>query len=312
MEKHWKYILILIIVIGAVYVTNSFRPIDFGATLVYPSRGGTGKNTSSWGTSSSAVLVSITDGVWGTSSAITSESDPIWVASSSEYLTSILIGNNYIGTSSASTTDWQNTLITVNASGSNWSLALARADSANATLTASSSDWQSAYIDVSASSSNWSEAYGIISASSSDWATAYIERGSQIAGNYLTWDATDIDLDLDTEIVSSTINFDFTNATTTVASRRDIYIFVPLALTIHEIGCYTESGTSALVFGECNGNSLATSSEILNTLVCDTDNASSVTFLDGSIAARRRIMIQVTGVTNSTNTYGYIIYSKDD
>ena len=106
---------------------------------------------------------------------------------------------------------------------------------------------------------------------------------------------------------SATVNF--LNATTTTMYAK-ASIKMAVAATITEIGCSTDVGTSSLLFYEAvEVTPNASSSSILENIICDSNSASSTTFVDSAIAARNIITAQVSGILNSSNTVAWITYT---
>ena len=140
--------------------------------------------------------------------------------------------------------------------------------------------------------------------------TLNIASTTLAAGRSLTLSGST--LDTDAELYTRTATFNFIAATTTEQYRR-LSFRVPSAATITEIGCYTDTNTSALAFyeaAEITPN--ASSSSILNTITCDNNMQTTTTLVDSSIAARGIITAMVMSITNSTNTWAWISYTLDD
>jgi hypothetical protein len=121
-----------------------------------------------------------------------------------------------------------------------------------------------------------------------------------------------IEIDADEELYTKTASINFIKATTTAAYAKAT-LRLATASTISEIGCYTDSGTSTLLFyeaAEITPN--ASSSSIIESIVCDTNMATTTTFVDSAIAARGLITAKVIGITASTNTVAWITYTIND
>ena len=106
------------------------------------------------------------------------------------------------------------------------------------------------------------------------------------------------------------VNIPFIDATTTVKYSY-VGISNSFAVTISEIRCWTDSGTSTLLFFEAT-ESLpnASSSSIIEKITCTNTTASTTTFVDSSIAKNNVITAKLTGVNNSTNTTARITYTS--
>jgi hypothetical protein len=113
---------------------------------------------------------------------------------------------------------------------------------------------------------------------------------------------------------SSTLNvktptWNFIGVTTTAAYKL-LSKKVEGASTITKIGCSCDSGSSTLAFFEAGiGTPYASSTSIINSIVCTTAGASSTTFADSSIADTSWITGLVLAVSSCTNTVAYVQYS---
>jgi len=83
----------------AISVFSGTLAIASTTGILVTSRGGTGTSTADW-----TGFSYITAGTWGTSTAVTSESDPKWVASSTSYLTVTTASSTYLATGTAALT----------------------------------------------------------------------------------------------------------------------------------------------------------------------------------------------------------------
>lgn len=130
------------------------------------------------------------------------------------------------------------------------------------------------------------------------------------AGRSLTLSGDSIELDA--EIYTRTFSIAIRNATTTKnpsAQRWNIQ-----AMTIVEIGCNTDSGSTTIQFderAEATPNTAGT--DVMSAvLVCDNNSASTTAFANSGMAARSWLSLDFDAISNSTNTNVYIKYTDDD
>jgi hypothetical protein len=133
-------------------------------------------------------------------------------------------------------------------------------------------------------------------------------RWLNLPNNYISTTSATTNYIASSTLATSSVNVNFVNATTT--ANKNLALWKPgRAVTITEISCLTEGTSITLQLGETAFSSLATSSKIAN-LVCDSDSASTTTFVDAAIAANGGVLTTVVGVSSAVSAYLTIIFSQ--
>jgi len=130
-----------------------------------------------------------------------------------------------------------------------------------------------------------------------------------VAGRSLTLNNDTIDID--SEIYTDSFSITIKNATTTANPAAQRYN--PVAITITEIGCRTDSGTSSIQFDErtISGNSAGT--DVMSSgLVCDSDTATTTSFANSSIAADTWLSLDIDSISSATDIFIFVQYTIND
>jgi len=167
--------------------------------------------------------------------------------------------------------------------------------------------------DITAGFASTSDLEILIAGHTSDIAAAYASSSGleqqivALGGDYISYAGAN--LDLDPEIYTRTIGFNFIQASTTMGIN-DLRWLTMNAITVVEIGCISD-GSIVHTFGVTAPNVLTTSTQ-LATITCDTDGASTTNFSTAAVGARRYILGRTETVSSGTSTWAYIKYTVDD
>ncbi len=244
-----------------------------------------------------------------------------------------LASSTFVKWGDASTSDWDITYSIVNASSGKWDLTYSL-------VNASSSKWDAAYGSISNNlkltalgglatttgnlivGAGGNTGWNILGSGAAG--QALFANGAGVAPSWQPPSSTSITggqanfpaywtsataLGTSSTLNVKTPTWNFIGVTTTAAYKL-LSKKVEGASTITKIGCSCDSGSSTLAFFEAGiGTPYASSSSIINSIVCTTAGASSTTFADSSIADTSWITGLVLAVSSCTNTAAYVQYS---
>ena len=218
-----------------------------------------------------------------------------WAGASSSYYTSTYLGINFLSTSTAAST------YLTTASSTATYLTISSSTATYLTMASSTAT----YLPIATAASTY---FTIAGANASNTAWLADNDTTYTAGDHLTLTGTDFDLD--TEIRTRSVNMTFGRATTSQYSIPN-YWTPGVAITLTEWGCSSD-GSMVIECGECSESSLSTSSQIAVALTCDTNAASSTTFIDSAIAAKSKVKCRVASISSGTSSWAYFIYTIND